>query len=96
MMAETIFDYIGAMILGDLTGNEVFDTFMQVLLSFLYIAVVVISLALIFVHRPIRKRQRTEDRLMFTGCVMIIIDIVLYIFRSDFLIFISDNAIQCH
>ena len=75
-------DYILGLILGRYTGDDTFEAHLGEVIGVLSIIVMISALALILLHRPIRKRLRTEDRLMFAGCVMIIAHIGLYIFRG--------------
>ena len=64
--------YIFLTLLYDNTGNDVIDSFIWYSSLFLEIAAVIGVLLLIFFNKPLQKRKRTQDRLIFWECILVL------------------------
>ena len=74
---DFIKQYVIPTILYDYTGNDIFDDFIWYTSFFMEFAAVFGIILLILRNKPLRKRTRTEDKMLFVECIMVMFQNVL-------------------
>ncbi len=90
---EIIKQYVIPTILYDYTGNDIFDSFIWYTSFFMEFAAVFGIILLILLNKPLRKRTRTEDKMLFAECIMVMAQNVLDISLVPMVIIDTDWSI---